>query len=392
MQKRLIFDKIAPYFEHKNAIIITGLRQVGKTTLLRQIHDFLADKPKIWFDLDNPLDQKIWEGEDYAGIYKRLISQIGKTERLFIFLDEIQNIPSITKIVKYFIDHYNVKFFITGSSSFYLKNLFPESLSGRKFLYELSPLSFLEFLYFKGELTREKTNGDFESLCSNDQVEALKRVHLYEEYMQFGGFPEVVVSNNQETKKAVLKNIFASFFEKDLQILSDYQDIRQLRDFILLLVSRVGSMLDITKIAGELGVDRQKIYKYLDFLQGIFFIRLLPKFSRSIDREVAGGKKIYFCDTGILNTLGMVNSGQLLENTVVNQLTNYGQCSFYNKRNTSEIDVVLDRRIALEVKQSASEAVVLKLQKLAKELKLSKFFVVSQNYKNISGVISPTSF
>jgi predicted AAA+ superfamily ATPase len=392
MKKRLIFDQIKPYFEHKNAIVITGLRQVGKTTLLRQIYDYLISKPKLWFDLDNPLDQKIWEEEDYEGIYKRLVLQTGSQERLFIFLDEIQNIPDITKIVKYFIDHFGVKFFITGSSSFYLKNLFPESLSGRKFLYELYPLNFLEYLYFKDELTFQIAQGKLEDLISNDYMQAARRLPFYEEYLQFGGFPEVVTSSGEESKKLILKNIFGSFFEKDLRILSDYQDIRQLRDLILLLVPRVGSMLDISKIAGELGIERQKIYKYLDFLQGIFFIRLLPKFSRSIDRAVAGGKKVYFCDTGILNSIGAVNSGQLLENAVVNQLSNYGQCSFYNKRNTSEIDIILDKRIAMEIKQNTDLTSVSKLQKLAQELGIPKSFVVSKNYRDILGTISPTSF
>ena len=117
----------------------------------------------------------------------------------------------------------------------------------------------------------------------------------------------MVITKDNEMKKAVLKNIFASFFEKDIKILADIKDVRELRDLLLLLVPRTGNILDITKLASELGVNRVKIYNYLEFLEGVFFLQLIPKFSKSIDRSIAGGKKVYFSDTGILNIIGKVN-------------------------------------------------------------------------------------
>lgn len=178
----------------------------------------------------------------------------------------------------------------------------------------------------------------------------------------------------------VLKNIFASFFEKDLQLLSDYKDMRQLRDLILLLVPRVGSTLDITKLASELAVERSKIYHYLEFLQGTFFIRLIPKFSRSLDRTVAGGKKIYFTDTGILNTIGTVNAGQLLENAVINQLAPYGKVSFYNQRNTAKIDAIVGNHVALEIKLHGTPGDLAKLRKYSAKLDLTEAWIVTQIY------------
>ena len=136
MQKRLLFYELKKRLPHKNALIITGMRQVGKTTLLRQLYAE-GSAPKLWFDLDNPLDQKIFESPDYPSIYNYFASQSANhKKRLVVFLDEVQNLPQITKVIKFLLDHYGVKFIVTGSSSFYLKNLFPESLSGRKFLYE----------------------------------------------------------------------------------------------------------------------------------------------------------------------------------------------------------------------------------------------------------------
>lgn len=392
MKKRLLFYQLKRHLSHKNAQIITGMRQVGKTTLMRQLYGELPNTPKLWFDFDNPLDQKLFESADYIGIYKKLQTLAGpKPKRLTVFIDEVQNLPEITKIIKYFMDHFGVKFILTGSSSFYLKNLFPESLSGRKFLYTLTPLRFQEFLYFKGLVPLSTAlKPDLEkNIQSGSEWEFQRRVIFYQEFMKFGGFPEVVTTPDAATKQMILKNIFASFFEKDLRLLSDYKDIRELRDLLLLLVPRVGSMLDITKLAGELGVKRVKIYSYLEFLQGTFFIYLLPKFSRSIDRAVAGGKKIYFSDTGILNTIGAVNDAQLLENAAVNQLTAYGGLSYYNQRNTAEIDAIVNKKMALEIKLSASENDYRKLAKLAVKLGLPYFRVVSLKYNGNSQFTSP---
>ena len=284
MKKRLLYHDLIKYLNHKNALLITGMRQVGKTTLMRQLYGEIKE-PKLWFDFDNPLDQKVFEDEDYKVIYKRIANMGKKAGKLSVFIDEIQNFPEITKVIKYLIDHHSVKFYLTGSSSFYLKNLFPESLSGRKFLYELPPLSFQEYLYFKDVVSlKEVQNFTLENVYKKNSIFTHKaRIAEYEDFLQYGGFPEVVMTEDKATKEMVLKNIFASFFEKDIRILSDYTDIRELRDLILLLVPRVGSMLDVTRLASELSIDRVKIYRFLEFLQGTFFIRLLPRFSNSID-------------------------------------------------------------------------------------------------------------
>lgn len=187
----------------------------------------------------------------------------------------------------------------------------------------------------------------------------------------------------------MLKNIFASFFEKDLKILSDYKDIRELRDLILLLAPRVGSILDVSKLSSELGIDRPKVYGYLEFLQGMFFIKLLPKYSKSVDRSVAGGRKVYFLDNGILNIVGRVNDAQLLENSVISQLAPYGQVSFYNKRNTVKIDAIIDGKFALEIKHKGAEADLKKLKATAGKLKIKKSYIISKIFVNKNGFISP---
>ncbi|MBI5620417.1 ATP-binding protein [Candidatus Gottesmanbacteria bacterium] len=394
MKKRLLYDALIKQIQHKNTLVITGMRQIGKTTLMRQLFDAETSRHKLWFDLDNPLDQKIFESTDYRAIHERLVAMAGSAGRpLFVCIDEIQNHPQITKVIKYLMDHFGVKFIVTGSSSFYLKNLFPESLAGRKFLYELTPLRFREFLYFHDAIARDAAQRpalDTFLRLPSDSVLPHQREALYEQYLAFGGFPEVVLTPDTETKKLILKNIFAGFFEKDLHILSDYKDIRELRDILILLVPRVGSMLDITKLAGELGVERAKIYGYLAFLEKTFFISLIPKYSMSVDRVVAGGKKLYFSDTGILTTIGPVNMGQLVENAVINDLREYGPVSFYNKRNSAKIDAIVDGKAAIEIKLAGSPKDSDKLDRLASSIHVRQTLVVSRKIINHPGIISPT--
>ncbi len=389
MKKRYLFNDLLKYLDHKNALIITGMRQVGKTTLMKQLYDEVKG-PKLWYDFENPLDLLHFENINYDAVYEVLRNEAGAgKERLYVFIDEIQNYPEITKIIKYHIDKYSVKYVVTGSSNFYLKNLFPESLSGRKFLFVLQPLSFNEYLFFndKTDIAEQRNSLEFKSsymLLDYKRYEADYRM-----FLEYGSFPEVVTTADSVTKKLILKNIFASFFEKDIKILSDIKDIRELRDLILMLVPRTGNILDVTKLSNELGINRVKIYNYLELLQGVFFIRLIPKFSKSIDRTVAGGRKVYFSDTGLLNIIGKVNDGQLFENAIANQLSFYGELFYYNKRSISEIDFILNKEISFEVKLKSSISDLKKLEKNTADLGLTDYYLVSKSFSETEKTIFP---
>lgn len=396
MKKRLLFYTIEKYLESKEALVITGMRQVGKTTLIKQVFDEIKSPSKLYFDLDNPLDQKIFEDIDYRNMYNQLKSISGNqnSDRLYVFIDEIQNLPVITKVIKFLIDHYKVKFIVTGSSNYYLRNLFPESLSGRKFLFELPPLSFKECLYFKDKI-------DLKQALSSNLNKSLKPLGIfefkkfesdYEEYLKYGGFPQVILTKSHAEKIQILKNIFTSFFEHDIKTIKDYKDIKTLRDILVLLVPRTGSVIDITKLASELETNRPAVYSYLELLQGTYMIKLLPKFSKSIDRAVAGRKKVYFRDTGLLNIIGMVNDGQLFENAVVNQLNNFGKLSFFSQRNTSEIDIILNNHYAFEVKLKGTIFDLKKVKKISKRLGLKKTFVISKSSSEEKNILPPTNF
>jgi predicted AAA+ superfamily ATPase len=334
----------------------------------------------------------VFENIDFESIYNDLVrlSEIKNDERLLVCIDEIQNLPDITKVIKYLIDHFSVKFVVTGSSNYYLRNLFPESLSGRKFLYVLPVLSFREFLFFNGRISEDQLKGDLDkAMQTKSQVNILQTKELYADYLEFGGFPEVVLTTDRDTKRLILRNVFSSFFEKDIRVFSELKDVRELRDLILLLAVRNGNILDVSKLSSELGINRVKMYNYLEFLESIFFLRLLPKYSKSIDRSVSGGKKVYFSDTGILNLVAKITDGQLFETAVANQLAYYGELSFYNKRNKSEIDFILNKEIAFEVKQKALEPDYKKLQNLAVELGITRQYVISNTLSNVGNTVYP---
>ncbi len=382
MIKRKITAVIEKQLDSKEIIVLTGMRQVGKTTLLKYFLSQVKTSNKAYFDLENPLHRKIFEVENYDSIWQNL-AQFGvdKNKKVYLFLDEIQNSPDLPKIVKYLFDHYQVKFFLTGSSSFYLKNLFSESLSSRKLVYELFPLDFEEFLVFKGikdEFLISSYEFDKKVLLKNE-VNYHRLIKFYDEYMHFGGFPAVVLSTEVESKRNLLEQVFKSYFEIDVKYLADFKNLSKLRDLILLLVSRVGSTLDLTKLASELGVSRGTIYSYLEFLEQTYFIKLLPKFS-SVDRQRSGKKKLFFCDTGLASYLGQLSKGALFEQSVFQNLRAKYRLSYFYKNN-SEIDFILDQKYALEVKWSYAPKHEYNLKRRFKSLdKLEDFYLVTYNY------------
>lgn len=383
IKSRLIFEKIKPYFDSPEAIIVTGMRRTGKTTLLRLIYEQFESKNKLFLDLENPLNRKYFEEDNYErikGSFEALGVDFGL--KSFIFCDEIQFVRNIASVAKYFIDHYKVKFFLTGSASFYLKNLFTESLAGRKFIFELFPLSFGEFLTFKETSFNIPENAlnisrpVFETLSS-----------LYEEFILFGGFPGVVLKNNIEEKRRALDEIFTSFFQLEVVQLGDFRKNQIIRDLILLLMQRVGSKLDIQKLSKELGISRPTLNSYISFLEGTYFIKTIRPFSKGRDIEIRKTPKVYLCDTGLANHFARLDIGRLFENSVFQSLRLKGGLNYYQRKSGTEIDFILDKEKAYEVKLNPTGSDLRKLEEMAKELGLKEFKVISKGYTELKNII-----
>lgn len=371
--ERDLYKKIKLRLNSKQAVVITGMRRTGKTTLLKFIFEKIKSKNKQMIELENPLRRKIFEVGDYEEIVKSLRASYGLDfdKKVYLFLDEIQFVKNLPSVVKYLIDHYQVKFFLTGSASFYLKNLFSESLAGRKFLYELFPFNFSEFLRLK----EVKMNIGRKEGLTDYLIELL--MPLYQEYVDFGGFPEVILEKTEKGKKQVLENIFSSYFQMEVKQLSDFKKDKSLRDLLLLLAQRAGSRLDVQRIAQALGIDRRTVIEYLDFLEDTYFISLLKPFSRSVDVAIIKNPKVYFCDSGMINAIAKVDRGALFEQAVFQSLRQKGELNYYQKKTGLEIDFILSKRRAFEVKSTAVQSDINKLKKIAKELKLADYQVVT---------------
>lgn len=381
--KRTLYHEIEPYIKSPEAIIITGMRRCGKTFFLLDIFNNISSQNKIFLDLENPLSRKIFEELNYETIKISLEKQgLDFSVQPYVFLDEIQWLKETPSIVKYLFDHYSVKFFLTGSASFYLKNLFSESLSGRKFLFELFPLSFDEFLMFKkSKFVLPK----FERK-ENETVWKIFEP-LWEEYLNFGGFPEVVLSLNLAEKEKRLDDIFSSYFQKEILQLSDFRKNDKIRDFIILLAENIGNLLNTERVAKELKVSRITIEEWLSFLEATYLVTLVPPCSQSPHVAIRKAKKIYFIDWAIAERINKISFGQKFENCIFHLLRLRGNIAYYRKKSGVELDFVLDNEVGFEVKTSAVSTDAGQTTRLASELKLKKNYVVSYNYSDLPSVI-----
>jgi len=170
--------------------------------------------------------------------------------------------------------------------------------------------------------------------------------------------------------------------------LADFKEINKFRDLLLLLLKRIGTKLDISKLSSELGVSRETIYSYISFLEKTYFINLILPLTKSIDREVSGTKKVYICDNGIAKYIGRCDDGNILENAVFNNLRSYGEIKYYERRSGGEIDFILsDKNIALEVKNKGDEKDYYKLKRISESLKLKEFYIITKEYVDKKGFI-----
>lgn len=338
------------------------------------IFDELKTKNKLFLDLENPLNQKFFSTDNYDAIIDTF-SELGlnRDMRMYVFLDEIQTLPKIPSVVKYLIDHYNIKFFLSGSASFYIKNLFSESLSGRKYIFELFPFSFEEFLKTKGVKPPVKKSAIPEGVH-------IHYTRYLEEYIKYGGFPGVVLESSSQEKAKKLEDIFSSYWSLEVEKLSDFRKKDKFRDFIFLLMQRIGSRLDISKISKELGISNDTANSYLNFLRDTYMLSTINPFSTNRDTEIRSSKKIYFTDTGLINHFADLTEGALFENKCFNILSQKGNVQYYQRKNGVEIDFILDKQSAFEVKISSQPQYVNSLSRTAESIGISDYKIISKKY------------
>ncbi len=375
MLHRKIFPVLKEALTKKQIIAITGLRRVGKTTTIKYLFNEIKSSNKFYFDLERIEYRKLFSEDNYGNIVNALrLEGVDFTQKAYLALDEIQLVSNITSVIKYIYDTYDVKFIITGSSSFYMKGQFSESLAGRKQLFELWPLSFDEFLIFKNAGVNLP---EFAFEYSSDYFIDKLSVY-YDEYNRYGGFPEVALIPKPEDKKIILQDILESYVNFDIQFLSDFTKTDELYSVIRLLVSRVGSKVDYSKLSSLIGINRHKVKEYILFLENTYFIKLIKPFVTNPDREIALQKKLYFSDSGLLNLFGQISSGALFENTIANQLFTKGTLQYYARKNGKEIDFILNETIALEVKETPTPHDLRVLKNRAQSIGLKQYYLIGK--------------
>ncbi|HNR43261.1 MAG TPA: ATP-binding protein [Bacteroidales bacterium] len=359
---RKIFSELTDHLDKRQITVITGMRRTGKTTLAIELLRQAKDTNQIFIDLERFDNRELFTDPNYDNIIRQLTGRgLDFTRKAWIVLDEIQLVPHITSVLKYLYDHYPIKFIVTGSSSFYLKNLFSESLAGRKILFELYPLSFGEFLNFRGEHSGFSIfPGPPFDIHQYNTLSA-----LYNEFIDFGGFPEVVLASGNEEKMDILNDILHSYMSIDIKQLADFRKDRELYNLLKLLGSRCGSRLDVSKLSLVSGISRPAVSNYLDFFEKTFLISRINVFTRSRDREIVKAQKIYFADNGILTLLSQISSGTKFENAIYNQLRGMGKLQYYALKTGREIDFILNENVALEIKERPGPVDIKSLQRLA---------------------------
>ena len=375
--ERTVFPEIKRALSDSRIIVITGMRRVGKTTTLHWLLDQINSQNKLFMDLERLDLRAVFEEQNYDLVLNYFRNQgLDTSQPMTIALDEIQYVPNLPSVIKYLYDHYGIKFILTGSSSFYLKNYFSESMAGRKIVYEMFPLSFGEFLGFKSvPFYRKDSFSDM--LFDPHEYERLKA--YYEEFVNFGGLPNVVLEPNLDVKQEILNDIFSSYINIDVQTLADFRKIGELQNLLKILAMRIGNRLDYSKLSLIVGISRPTLNEYLDFLEKTYIIYQLPAFS-SVDKSVALSKKLYFRDNGIANILANPGDGALFENVIFNQLSHYGNLSYLSKGKDFEIDFVLGKEnlgsIALEVKYHPIEPDEIRLKKIVRGYDFRESWVI----------------
>ena len=325
---REIEDAIHKKIFKKKAIIIYGARQVGKTTLVR---DLLKKYPK----------KSLYLNCDELDIRDALTNKTSTEIKAFlgnnklIVFDEAQRINNIGLTLKLIVDNFpEIQVVATGSSSFELSNKIVEPLTGRKFEFHLYPLSYNELgSYYSSKLERRRN---------------LERRIIY------GMYPEVVLHAGEEEKEAV-KNITRSYLYKDILAFQNIKSPEVLEKLLQALALQIGNEVSYNELSQIVGGDEGTIVAYVQILEQAFIIHRLSPFSRNIRNELKKLRKIYFWDTGIRNVL--INNfnplhlrqdtGALWENFLINERIKNGQnhgrdCNryFWRTHSQQELDYI----------------------------------------------------
>lgn len=342
-KERELFSDILKYINSRQIISLIGLRRTGKTTILKQLIDHLikgeVSREHILFysfDEDQPQIKDIM-GEYEARLGKDIL-EIKDT--VFIFLDEIQKLDGWQNQVKYYYDSYkNIKFFVSGSSSLFIRKHVQESLAGRIYEFVLRPLSFKEFLIFRNKEDMIKKSRLFE--------ESLQKEFLAYQKRQF----VELVNENEENVGKYVKTLIEKIIYQDIPKIFPIENEELLLKIIKIVASNPGMLLDYESLSNEIGISRVTLSNYFFYLEESFLAKRLYNFSKNMLTSEKKMKKAYITTTSFFPYLNEgVEETKLVENLIVAELD---AKFFWRTPQKYEVDIILEEKgdiIPIEVK------------------------------------------
>lgn len=336
IERPAISDMLKDNITTKQIIILTGLRRVGKTTLMKQIiYHLIAEKkvdPKLIFYVS--LDDYLLAKNNILEIIEeyRKIHRLAFSEKIYLFLDEVACQKDFELQLKNIYDQQIAKVYASSSSASILKSK-KSFLTGRNIMIEVLPLDFEEYLRFKKITVKRADKHLLES--------------HFEDFMRIGGMPEYVLTGNAE----YLKELVDGIIQKDIAAFYGVKDARILKDFFLLLMERAGKIISINKIAKILDISPDSARRYLQMFADAYLIFLVPRFGKTNERLLSA-KKIYAADLGIrVHFTGFRGKGSLFENYVYLKIKKLNPSYVYREGN--EIDFLTEKKILIEVKYNS---------------------------------------
>ncbi len=320
--KRSIKTKILQHLNLPEITLIVGPRQVGKTTLISEISDELKEQGERTLTLNLDIQDDFVLLETQSKLIKRLELEFG-TEKGYVFIDEVQRKEDAGRFFKGIYDmKLPYKFILTGSGSVELKEKISESLAGRKRMFEMYPVTFLEFINYKTNYKYSDRLDDF--LLNNDP----RFETLFTEYFQFGGYPRIILAETSDSKRLEMQEIYNSYLEKDIVQLLKVQKTEAFSKLITLLASQIGQGINIEEFSNTLGLDSDTIRNYLWYLEKTFIIQICRPFYTNARSELTKTPICYFLDIGlrnyILNRFSnqdlQLTGGHLFENFIFNHI------------------------------------------------------------------------
>jgi len=357
---RKILEVIRPFYRTNDIIVIHGARQTGKTTLLKMIQDEIHSPKPCYFDLEDSRFKTLFE-EGIELVIKHLIQKgvYIRGDKISLFVDEIQYLSNPSSFLKLAHDHYpEIKLIVSGSSGFEIKSKFKDTLVGRTVSFELFPLDFEEFLWFKGQAM------DLNMTITDKAIISELR-NYYKEYVLYGGYPGIVIANEVVRKEKYLQQIVDTYLKGDIRDLANIRHIEKFNKLLLALANQTGQLLNVSGLANTTRIARQTIEEYLFILQQTYILKLVRPFSGNIRSELFKTPKIFFYDTGLMNILSKRYlppgiEGASFETAVFSDLIkSHGQqnINYWRTMDKKEIDFILTTRrgtIALEAKLNAN--------------------------------------